>query len=76
MKEENDRPSNIGYAASDATTLLAPREFERQPLGPEDVCLSVLSGGTWRSRSRASPSESAENLRIDCVLEANVGQGD
>jgi hypothetical protein len=69
-------PSNIGYAASDATTLLAPLEFDRQPVGPEDVRMSVLSGGTWRSRSRASPSESAENVRIDVVLAANVGQGE
>ena len=69
-------PSNVGYAASDATTLLAPLEFDRQPVGPEDVRMSVLSGGTWRSGSRARPSESAENLRIDFVREANVGQGE
>jgi hypothetical protein len=68
-------PSNLGYAASDATTLLAPLEFERQPVGREDVRMSVLSGGTWRSRSGASPSESAENVRLDVVLEATVGQG-
>ena len=69
-------PSNVGCAASDATTLLAPREFDRQPVGPEDVRMSVLSGGTWRSGSRASPSESAENLRIDFVRDVNVGQGE
>jgi hypothetical protein len=68
-------PSNIGYAASDTTTLLAPLAFDRQPVGPEDVRMAVLSGGSWRSRRRASPAESAENVRLDCVLEANVGQG-
>jgi hypothetical protein len=68
-------PFNIRYAASDATTLLAQLEVDRQPVGREDVRMSVLSGGTWRSRSRANPSESAENVRIDVVLEANVGQG-
>ena len=69
-------PSNIGYAASDATTLLTPLEFDRQPVGPEDVRMFVLSGGTWRSGSRASPSESAEKLRIDFVRDVNVGQGE
>jgi hypothetical protein len=68
-------PFNVGYAASDATTPLAPLEFDRQPAGPEDVRMSVLSGGTWRSRRRTSPSENAENVRIDVVLEANVDQG-
>jgi uncharacterized zinc-type alcohol dehydrogenase-like protein len=34
-------PSNIGHAASDVTTPIAPLEFDRQPVDPEDVRIDI-----------------------------------
>lgn len=41
--------SNIGYAASDATSPLAPLEFDRRPVGPEDVRLEIKFCGVCHS---------------------------
>jgi uncharacterized zinc-type alcohol dehydrogenase-like protein len=41
--------SNIGYAASDATSPLAPLEFDRRPVGPEDVRIDIKFCGVCHS---------------------------
>ena len=42
-------PANIGYAALDATSPLAPLEFDRQPVGPEDVRIDIAFCGVCHS---------------------------
>src|SRR5450759_77143 len=41
--------SNIGYAASDASAPLAPLEFDRRPVGSEDVRIDIKFCGICHS---------------------------
>jgi hypothetical protein len=41
--EENAMPSTIGHAAHDAASPLAPFEFDRQPVGPENVRIDIAA---------------------------------
>ncbi|MBF5080785.1 NAD(P)-dependent alcohol dehydrogenase [Quadrisphaera sp. INWT6] len=40
---------NIGWATDDAKTPLAPREFDRRPVGPEDVLIDIAYCGVCHS---------------------------
>ncbi|KGH46806.1 hypothetical protein IN07_10205 [Modestobacter caceresii] len=42
-------PANIGYATSDASSPLAPLEFDRSPVGPEDVLIDIRYCGVCHS---------------------------
>lgn len=42
-------PANIGYATPDAKSPLAPYEFDRRPVGPEDVRIDVAFCGVCHS---------------------------
>ena len=41
--------ANIGWATSDAVTPLAPLEFDRQPVGPQDVKIDIEYCGVCHS---------------------------
>ncbi|HEY3374575.1 MAG TPA: NAD(P)-dependent alcohol dehydrogenase [Candidatus Aquicultor sp.] len=55
-------PSNIGYAAPSATEPLAPFEFERQPVGPEDVRIDIKFCGICHSDIHQVRDEWSEAL--------------
>jgi len=41
----------LGWAARDASAVLAPYKFKRRELGPKDVFLKIThAGGCWRCR--------------------------
>ena len=42
-------PANIGYATDDKSTPLSPREFDRGPVGPEDVRIDISHCGVCHS---------------------------
>jgi uncharacterized zinc-type alcohol dehydrogenase-like protein len=46
---EDPVPRNIGYATNDATTPLAPLEFDRPAVGPEDVLIDITHCGVCHS---------------------------
>ena len=54
--------SNIGYAASDANTPLAPLEFDRRPVGPEDVRIQIKFCGVCHSDIHQARDEWGEAL--------------
>jgi uncharacterized zinc-type alcohol dehydrogenase-like protein len=77
-------PSNVGYAAQDATSPLAPFEFDRQPVGPEDVRIDIMFCGVCHSDVHQARDEFGGALATNypCVpgheivgLVAEIGAG-
>jgi uncharacterized zinc-type alcohol dehydrogenase-like protein len=52
----------VGYAAASADGPLAPRRFERRPLGPRDVGIEILHCGVCHSDLHTARNEWAEAL--------------
>jgi uncharacterized zinc-type alcohol dehydrogenase-like protein len=55
-------PTTIGYAAFDATSPLAPFEFDRSPVGPEDVRIDIKFCGICHSDIHQARDEWGEAL--------------
>lgn len=59
---DQDMPSNIGYAAANASAPLGPFAFTRQAVGPEDVRIDIKFRGVCHSDIHQARDEYGEAL--------------
>src|SRR4051794_40639757 len=62
-------PTNVGYAALNASSPLVPFEFDRPPVGPEDVRIDIKFCGICHSDVHQARDEWGEALATNypCV---------